>query len=338
MNGSITIQDIADALQMSRNTVSKALNGKPVPAKTRSAVISMAIEMGYKGYKMAAASEKKLGQKKILLISSRLLLNINYYIYVLKGLEESLDGYDIELTQFNITNHSSFNKLKRYLSANDADGILCIEFFDPDYIEDLLTLDRPLIFLDFPVVNKVFKGKYDIILPESQDAVKNFCLKMITEKHCRTFGFVGDHKHCRSFYERFSGMRDALFLSELPFDLSYSILKDDSSSYDAAELIKNLKELANLPDCFVAANDSIAISLIEALKDMGINIPDEIKVVGFDNISAAKNTEPPLSTFNVNKGDLGKIIANIILERISDPMQANQIIHIFSKMIIRSTT
>lgn len=55
MKNSVTIQDIANALGMSRNTVSNALNGKPVSAKTRNAVFSAAVEMGYKGYDLFAA-------------------------------------------------------------------------------------------------------------------------------------------------------------------------------------------------------------------------------------------------------------------------------------------
>ena len=123
MKNTVTIQDLANALGMSRNTVSKALNGKHVPAKTRNAVINVAIEMGYKGYKLAANSEGSLGQKRFLILSSRLLMNINYYIHVLRGIEESLTDYDIELVQFSITNPASFSKFKRYLSDYKVDSI-----------------------------------------------------------------------------------------------------------------------------------------------------------------------------------------------------------------------
>ena len=71
MKKNVTIQDIADALGMSRNTVSKALNGKHVPTKTRNAVISAAIEMGYKGYKLAASSEGTMGHKRFIILSTK---------------------------------------------------------------------------------------------------------------------------------------------------------------------------------------------------------------------------------------------------------------------------
>ena len=338
MKNSITIQDLANALGMSRNTVSKALNGQHVPAKTRNAVINAAIEMGYKGYKLAANPENSLGQKRLLILSSRLLMNLNYYIHVLRGIEGSLTDYDIELIQFNITNAASFAKFKRYVADYKVDGIICIEFFESQYIAELTELGIALIFLDFPLTSAGFKGNYDIVLPESRDAVKNLCTHLIVEENCRTFGFVGDYRHCRSFYERFTGMNEAMFLSGLPLNLEYSICYDDSMSYEPKDLAKIIGQLANLPDCFVAANDSIALNLLAALKIQKISVPKDVKVIGFDNVTEAKLSAPPLTTFNVNKNALGKRIVSILLDRISNPTQANQLIYIASKKIIRSST
>lgn len=338
MKNAVTIQDLANALGMSRNTVSKALNGKHVPAKTRNAVINAAIEMGYKGYKLAANSESSLGQKRFLILSSRLLMNINYYIYVLRGIEESLTDYDIELVQFSITGSASFSKFKRYLADYKVDGIICIEFFEPEYISQLLELGLALVFLDFPLYTHTLKGRYDIILPESHDAVKNLCMQLIREDGCQTFGFVGDYHHCRSFYDRFTGMREALFLSGLPVELQYSIVQDDSMSYEPDNLARMMQAMPALPDCFIAANDTIALSILSALKSMKVHVPKDVKVVGFDNIPEAKLASPALTSFNVNKNALGRQIIALLLNRITNPTQANKIIYIASKAVTRSTT
>lgn len=338
MKNTVTIQDLANALGMSRNTVSKALNGKHVPAKTRNAVINAAIDMGYKGYKLAANSESALGQKRFLILSSRLLMNINYHILVLRGIEEVLSDYDVELVQFSITNAASFAKLKRYLSDSKVDGIICIEFFQPEYISELLELGQALVFMDFPLNTVPIRGCYDIILPESHNAVRNLCMQLIREEACKTFGFVGDYRHCRSFYERFTGMKEALFLSDLPLDLRQSIVHDDTMAYDPAILAEALKQMPRLPDCFVAANDFIALNLLSALKNMKISVPKTVKIIGFDNIPEAKQASPALTSFNVNKNALGKQLISVLLDRISSPTQPNQIIYIASKAITRETT
>ena len=338
MKKTVTIQDIANTLGMSRNTVSKALNGKPVPVKTRNAVISAAIEMGYKGYKLAATSESSLGHKRFVILSTRLLMNITFFISVLRGIEEILMDYDIDLVQFSITNPASFTKFKRYLADAKVDGIICMEFFEPDYITQLLEQGIPLMFFVFPLLDSSPRGSYDVILPECEVAVKHYCMQLIREEGCKTFGFVGDYLHCRSFYERFTGMNEAMFLSGLPLNLEYSICYDDSMSYEPKDLAKIIGQLANLPDCFVAANDSIALNLLAALKIQKISVPKDVKVIGFDNVTEAKLSAPPLTTFNVNKNALGKRIVSILLDRISNPTQANQIIYIASKKIIRSST
>lgn len=338
MKKSVTIQDIANALNLSRNTVSKALNGKDVPIKTRNAVVNAAVEMGYKGYNLAAAGDSTLQQKRFVILSSRLLMSINYHSYILKGIEESLSQYDIELLQFRITDAASFSKFLRYLTDYKVDGIICIEFFNSDFIKQLLELGLALVFMDFPFDDFSIKGKYDIILPESFNVIRNFCLQLIEKEKCKAFGFVGDYIHCRSFYERFLGMREAMYISGLEFDSQFSILNKDSDPYDPITLEKRISTFSRLPDCFVSANDTIAINLISALKSLGLDVPKDIKVVGYDNISEAKRTEPPLTSANVNKTALGKRIVSLLFDRIANPMQSNQIIYVTSKMIVRSTT
>ena len=265
-------------------------------------------------------------------------MNITFFISVLRGIEESLMDYDIDLVQFSITNPASFTKFKRYLADAQVDGIICMEFFEPDYITQLLEQGIPLVFFDFPLLDSSPRGSYDVILPESEVAVKDYCMQLIREEGCKTFGYVGDYRHCRSFYERFVGMREALFLSGLPVDLQYSILEDDSTGYTPEKLSQMLDQRPRLPDCFIAANDSIALNLIAARKSKKIHIPKDVKVVGFDNNPKAKNLIPQLTSFNVDKVALGKKITMLLQDRVSNPAQANQIIHIASKVIVRSST
>lgn len=339
MKKGVTIQDIADALKLSRNTVSKALNGKYVPVRTRNAVLNAAVEMGYKSYGTVATAESALTHKKILVLSSRLILNINYYVVLMRGIETMLADYDIELIQFTLSSSSSFTKLANYLNNYRIDGIICIEFFEPDILPTLTDLGYPVVFLDFPLLSQDLRGNYDIILPESADAVKYLCMDLIRNKGCKTFGFVGDYRHCRSFYERFLGMREAMFLCGLEADLRYSILNKDTFPYgNAKELRDALQQLPALPDCFIAANDTIALSLLEALRLMRKKVPDDVRVTGFDNVAETKTSNPPLTTFNVDKNAMGKRLITILLERINDPMQRSRLIYIRSKTVVRSST
>lgn len=338
MNNSVTIQDIAGALGLSRNTVSKALNGKYVPQKTRNAVLNAAIEMGYRGWGLAANVNHDQGPRRFVILSSQLLMNINYYVHVLRGVEESLNDRRIDLIQFCVTSPESFVRFKHYIAQAHIQGILCIEFFEPGYIRELLKVGVPVIFLDFPVVDEEIRGSYDVVLPESRDVVKRFCLRMIREEGSRTFGFVGEIGHCRSFYERFAGMREALFLAGLPEDLSLSVTGANAIPYDAQALETALRQLPALPDVFVAANDTIALALLTALEHLGVEVPKRVRLLGFDNVAESKKADPPLSTINVNKTALGRRLTDLLLDRVSQPARANQTIYIASTVITRGTT
>lgn len=334
----ITVQDIADALGLSRNTVSKALNGQYVPPRTRERVLAAAIEMGYKSYGTVATSEKTDRHKRIVLITSKHLMTMTFFLHLVRGIDFMLDEHEnIELLQFTATKVSFFDRLVDYLHQNKVDGIICIELFRADYVPRLISLGYPTVFFDFPMYLSV-SGNYDVVLPESFSAVKNFCLSLIRERGIRTFGFVGDYTHCTSFYERFLAMREALFLAGLSCDPEYSFIEKDSFPYGKPEQLAAALGASHLPECFICANDTIAISVIKALALLRKKVPRDILVTGFDNLPESKNFEPSLTTFNVDKSGLGKMLLSILLERIERPHQKTRFIYLQSKQITRQTT
>ena len=335
----ITIQDIANSLGLSRNTVSKALNGQYVPPRTREQVLSAAIELGYKSYKSVALSETEAPHRRIVLITSKLLMTMTFFIHVVRGIESALsEEENVELLQFTATKTSFFNRLVDYLNENKVDGVICMELFQADYVPKLIELGYPTVFFDFPIYVSA-TGNYDIVLPESFSSVKNYCLSLIAEQDCKKFGFVGDYTHCTSFYERFLAMREAMFLTGLEYDPAYSVIEKDSFPYgNAMELAKVFAKMPTLPDCFVAANDTLAIAVIDALKILHKKVPRDVLVVGFDNLPEAKSHDPQLTTFNVDKTGLGRKLLSVLLDRIEHHRQKTQTIYLQSKLIVRQTT
>lgn len=335
----IKIQDIAEHLGISRNTVSKALNGKYVPPRTRDKVFNAAIELGYKSYN-TVAKERISSHNRIVLLSSKMLTTITYFIHILRSIESAiLDEDNIELLQFAATKTDFFDRFIEFLNENEVSGIICIEVFQPAWVSKLISLGYPIVFVDFPFLQYLSDGNVDVILPESFNVLKQYCSRLITDKGCKSFGFVGDYTHCLSFYERFLGMREACFLNGLNYQKEYSIIENDSFPYgDSDKLAEVVKNMSSLPDCFVAANDSIAVSLINALKKLKYRIPEDISILGFDNIAESKNCIPPLTTFSVDKALFGKKILSVLLDRISSVGQRSQFIYLQSKVIVRKST
>ncbi len=334
----ITVQDIADSLGLSRNTVSKALNGKYVPPRTRETVLNAAIALGYKSYRAVAAPDDEIPHRRIVLITSKMLMTTTFFIHVVRGIESALvEKENVELMQFTATK-SSFRRIVDFLNENTVDGIICMELFQADYVPRLIELGYPTVFFDFPIYVSS-AGNYDIVLPESFAPVKNYCLSLISERDCKSFGFVGDYTHCTSFYERFLAMREAMFLAGLPYEPALSVIEKDSFPYgNAAELAKLFAKMPALPDCFVAANDTLAISTIEALKILHKKVPRDVLVVGFDNLPEAKTRDPQITTFNVDKTGIGKKLLTVLLDRIERAYPKPQTIYLQSKLILRQTT
>ena len=341
MSKAITIQDIADELGLSRNTVSKALNNQPLPEKTRKLVFDKAIELGYKGLNYASGKSEYLRNQKIMLLTSRTLSNLNFFLSIVRGIEATVKKYDFELLQytFNATTPSAYRDLGNYVKAINVDGIICIESFEERFIKMLLGLEIPTTFIDFPHFSIDIPGQYDIVIMSNTDPINRLCSELIDQHQMKTFGFIGDYLHCRGFYERFLGMREALFLHGISYSSAYSITHEDTYPYgNPKELRKELLQMPELPHCFVCANDSIAISLIEALKQMHKHIPEEISIIGFDNVAEGRIVVPSITTVNTDKEYLGRQALLTLLNRIKHPDEKNRVVYTATNIVYRNST
>lgn len=338
MSETIKISDISAKLGISRNTVSKALNGKYVPDKTKEAVLAAAAELGYKSFPKTDHSYLRMSGKKILLLSSKMLMNIPFHIHVMRGVELELAQLNLELLRYTISSATPLENLKSYIEKFKVDGILCIEFFDKHLIEQVLSLNLPTVFMDF-CINRISSSyNYDVVMMENTDSVKECCLHILDSSCCKSFGYVGDIKNCLSFNQRFMGMREAMFMRDLPFNPRSNILVEDDLPYNDIGKLANLIRRLDLPDCFVCANDFLALMTLDALNSLEIKVPNDIMVIGFENSAESKISKPTLSTINVNKATLGKELVYTLLNRMAKPQQQTRFIYIKNSYIGRETT
>lgn len=339
MPKSIKINDIANEVGLSRNTVSKALNGLYVPEKTKKIVLEKAIALGYKSLNITAVETGYLRNQKILLLTTHPLANLNFFMFIIKGVESTVSKYNFELLQYTFNPNTTYRELNNYIKLLNLDGIICIETFDEKIVNHLLSLEIPTVFLDFCGGDANFQGKFDIVMMENIRSVGRLCEEMIHKFHKKTFGFVGDFRHCRGFYERFLGMKEAMFFQNLPFDAKMSLTLPDNFPYGNPQKLKDeLAQMGSFPEVFVCANDSIAISLIKALKLLNKRIPEDIAVIGFDDIAEGRINLPTITTVRVDKEYLGKQSLDVLLNRIKHPNDKNRIIYVDTLEIYREST
>lgn len=334
----VTIQDIANELGLSRNTVGKVLNGHKVPEKTRNLVLRKAVEMGYKNMGIVAQNPTFLQNQRILLFTTHPLLHSDFFASLIRGIESVVRTYKFELIQYTFSDATTNRELADYLKSLQINGIICIELFDRGRINHLLSLNIPTVFIDFIKNPDNIKGNYDVIMMESINSVAAICNKLIREANKQKFAFVGDFEHCLGFYERFRGMREALYTAKLPYDHTLSICEVDSFPYgNPAELTRLLRDKEKA-EVYVCANDGIAISLLHSLKRLKLRVPHDISVIGFDNIVDAGLVTPSLTTLSVDKEYLGVTAIKLLIERINNPHEITKTVYINSEIIYRDST
>lgn len=354
MGTRITIQDIADELGVSRNTVSKAINNTGILADaTREKVLKKAAEMGYKqfSYVTVADSAKPLltlsaakEKNEIALFITRLISNSHFATVMLDKFQKELSELGYTLTMHRILSEEIDSlKLPASFSAERTAGIICIEMFDYSYDKMVCDLGIPVLLIDSPAPCFKEPLEADILSMDNQSNIYLFIHEMIRRGKTK-IGFIGDYMHCNSFFERYTAYRNAMYLSGLPCPDEYCITDIDPgilnlTSDDYQEyLTEHLQKPAHLPDVLLCANDFIAVDTIQALKKLGYSVPQDVYLCGFDDSPEAKIITPALTTIHIHSQIMGFTAVNLLMSRINEPSLNYRTVHTETTLIYREST
>jgi LacI family transcriptional regulator len=336
MNQKSSIQMIADALGLSRNTVSKVINNKAVPNLTRERVIKKAIEVGYKGFSQVKQTE--IRRLKLLLLAGKPLSNLDFFMSLIKGVENLATTLNVDFFQYTVNPNTSFEQLQNYINTLKIDGIIVIELYDEVFLDRFITLQMPIVFIDGALGLKKRDGNYDVILMESRDLVSHIARGYLKNGY-KDLVFCGDPEHCQGFYERFLGIRDAFSDQALTLNLNHQLIFPDNSPFgDVGWLAKKITQLKIRPKVIFCANDYIAINVCKALQLLNFRIPEDVQVIGFDNIIDSSLNVPSITTINVNKELLGQEALYVLIDRINRSVKPSRTIYFKTNLIPRNSS
>ena len=316
----VTMQQIADACGLSRNTVSKVFNGRGnVPDSTKKLVISTAQELGY--YRYSAEEDTQSGAgANIALLTQHKLLSHNFGAYFITSFSDQISRAGYTMQMYEVTpDELAALTLPPLFDREQVAGVLGIELFDRKYIEMVCSLGIPTVFVDG------FARAGESLLHCDIVSMENISSEATIVRHAisngaRRLGFVGDIEHCNSFYERWLGFCMALDEAGIPYERDLCILERDGIWYGDTEwLLDQLAGLPTMPDAFVCANDFLAIRLLIALNRRGLSVPQDIKLLGFGGTPEAAVIEPALTTAQIPSSDIGILAAGILARRIQGP-------------------
>lgn len=336
----VTIQDIANACGLSRNTVSKVFNDRgAVPETTRNAVILKAQELGYGVFPQEPSPQGKKDRRHIALLTQHKLQSHSFGSYFLSSFTDQISRAGFTLTIYEVSpGEIAQKKLPPHLQLDNTAGILGIELFDKAYQDAICSLGIPCVLVDGPA------HMFGSLLNCDRISMENFAAtsaltRQLIKAGAKRIGFVGDKEHCSSFYMRWIACRTVAEEAGLSVLTECSILEEDSDRYgDFRWLIKQLDRMPFIPDAFVCANDYLAIHLMTALKRKGISIPEEVMVTGFDGSPESALVEPSLTTAEIPSTDIGRSAALTLISRIEEPDKPYTVVFYKTIPIFRAST
>lgn len=345
----VTIQDIANELQLSRNTVSKAINNTGVLADaTREKILRKAAEMGYKQFAYlplfqedtAKAAEHSIlpsDKREIAMLTTQFLSSSHFSSMMLDRFQSEIEHLHSCTTIHRISPiELKEKKLPSSLNIERTAGIICIEVFDYDYAQMLCDLDVPLLFVDTPVMDMRPPLKADRLYMENRIEVQNAVAHMV-QRGKKRISFAGDKNHCQSFFERYMAYKDAVEYFGLTEGLSTCAMPSGQQNYPVS-LYETIRRFKTMPDAFVCANDFVAMDLVKALNELGYSVPDDIWVCGFDDSQEASYFSPHLTSIHIHGQIMGYTAANLLMTRIEEPSLNYRTVYTETNLILREST
>lgn len=337
----VTIQDVAKELDLSRNTVAKALNNSETVAyETRYLVIKKAYEMGYSKLLPVILSEFNIKDSqektKTIAVMARKELS-TFWNRIIMGISDEINKNNYKL-RFNFISIEEEESLEIPNNLDvEVDGVIVLSVFLKGYIEKIKTLAIPVVFLDAPKDISKMLAYGDVLLFEGCNSVREMTSHMI-EQGAKQIAFIGDTSYCRSMYERYRGFCLAMQEAEVTIDQELIKTKAMPRKYYIYKEVEDaIKSFPYMPDGIVCANDDIAKDVITCLKEKGIQIPKDVMVTGFDNKDETAFISPALTTAYISNQRMGKRLVQQLIWRMDNPEMPHEVVTVKTEVIYRES-
>ena len=307
----VRLSDIAERLNVSTVTVSKALaNKEGVGDDLRKQIKEIAEEMGYSVKKSSAANGSITGNIGIIIPSRFFSQNLSFYWYLFNFLSKELLSRNYYSIMELLSDDDEANLITpRMLNDKKVDGIIILGQVSKSYINTIRTHYDNFILLDF------YTNIMGIDCVSNDDYYCSYMLTsyVISQGH-KKLRFVGNFEATSSIKDRFMGFQKAMYENKLPaaFD---EIISDRDEKGGQIEI--QLPDAKDMPTAFICNNDETAAMVIEALNKNGYKVPDDISVTGFDNYLTRHTTSVPLTTVSINPQDTANVAADLIIKKIN---------------------
>ncbi|MDD6049719.1 MAG: LacI family DNA-binding transcriptional regulator [Clostridiales bacterium] len=314
----VTIKDVAAKCGLSISTVSKAFNNyADISAATREAVQRAAKEIGY--FPNAIARTLKTNRSfnlGVLFQEERGTgLTHSFFAAVLQAFktESEKRGYDITFINHNIGwNGMTYLEHCQYRNV-DGVCVVCASFYAPEVIA-LVNSDIPVVTIDHAFANR------SCVLSENLEGMQALVNYAASLGH-RRIAYVHGQKASVT-EKRITGYYRGLEANGIEPKADYLLASTYASPEAGAEAFRQLMALPEPPTCILLPDDHAALGALDAAAEMGLRVPGDVSIAGFDESRLAALTRPRLTTVSQDAAGMGRRAAQLLIERIENPRTA----------------
>ncbi|MEI5993252.1 LacI family DNA-binding transcriptional regulator [Candidatus Enterococcus mansonii] len=325
-----TIKDIATLAGVSPATVSRVLNYDPelsVGVETKKKIFEAAEELNYTKHK----KNHKTTKARIILVqwyNEIEELEDIYYLSIRLGIEKRAEELGIEL-------------LKRSLEElidEKADGLLALGKFDKKQADFLFEINETLLFVDFDALAL----GYNSLVVDFQQSVSSV-LSYFSQHGHQEIGMLAGIEYAQGSHEPLEDKRLTVFKETLAQKgqlYEKYILQALFTVNSGYEVMKNFltEHSTDVPSAFFASSDALAIGALKAIQEVGYQVPEDISIIGFNDISVAKYVSPALTTVKIHTEWMGGVAVETLVSLIDEQAPVARKITIATELIERAST
>lgn len=331
----VTLRDVADAAGVHPGTASRALNDATrslVRPETVERVIAAASELGYKPNLLARSFKTRRTNSVGVVIPD---INNPIFPPMVRGVEDRLlqQGYVALLAN---TENDPDRQLRIFEGMIDrrVDGLVLATAHRHDLgVAGLADRGIPIVLLNRVVEN----GSFPSVSADDAQGIRMVVAHLRKLGHER-IAHVAGPQSMSTGHARYNSFVAAMAEHGLVADPRYVTFAESFSIAEGERCASELFALDDRPSALVAGNDMLALGCYSAVEAAGLTCPDDISIVGFNDMPFVERLNPPLTTVRIPQYELGVQAAELLLERLQDPDAAAQVVHLPPQLVERGST
>jgi DNA-binding LacI/PurR family transcriptional regulator len=312
-----TMRDVARLANVSQSTVSRVLNrtASPIPVgdETRQRILGAIDELGYHPN---AHARSLRGQKTRMIAMMIADISNSFYHPMVRAVQDFATerGYDVMLTNSD-HRRADEERFCESIMRRPVDGLIMVPFHLSD--EEIDVLQKRTGAAIACLGQHVHHPEVDVIFGQDSAGAYEAAHWLVAERSHRRIAFIGVNPVFAAGARRFEAFAQVLQEAEVALPSEY-LQEGDWSMESGCQAMRALLSLPQPPTAVFACNDLMAIGAILAAQEMGLTVPDDVAVVGFDNIAAGLWIRPRLTTVAQYPVEIGQHMARALFERIED--------------------